>query len=306
MAAGDAQTRIRNARRLRRIWTSAHASTTLPRHAHPDRRRSSLLRRRGRQARARRAAHARAPTLLLLHGGPGFDHSIVQAARSRRSPTSPSSSTSTTAATAAAIAGTPERWNLAQWGDDVRAFCDALGIERPVVLGKSFGGMVAMAYATRHPEHPGKLVLVEHHARDAPRPRARGLRAARRRPRRARRRARYWENPGPTRCPTTRASASRSTNARPRDPDANARTLWNFDVMFDFGGGEDRPSICCPTSRSVRCPTLVLGGEDDPITPDRRPGRHRRGAAGAAGALRALRRAAATASSATRRSARSQ
>jgi proline iminopeptidase len=42
----------------------------------------------------------------------------------------------------------------------VRAFCDALGIARPIVHGASFGGMVALAYATRHPDHPGRLILV--------------------------------------------------------------------------------------------------------------------------------------------------
>ena len=39
---------------------------------------------------------------------------------------------------------------MAQWGDGLKAFCDALGIERPIVYGASFGGMVALAYATRH------------------------------------------------------------------------------------------------------------------------------------------------------------
>ena len=33
------------------------------------------------------------------------------------------------------------------------------GIEEPVVIGASFGGFVAQAYATRYPEHVGKLVL---------------------------------------------------------------------------------------------------------------------------------------------------
>jgi proline iminopeptidase len=33
----------------------------------------------------------------------------------------------------------PATWNLAQWGDDVRAFCEVLGIEKPVVYGASFG-----------------------------------------------------------------------------------------------------------------------------------------------------------------------
>ena len=48
---------------------------------------------------------------------------------------------------------------MAQWGDDVRAFCEAVGIVRPIVLGMSFGGTVALAYATRHAAHPAKLIL---------------------------------------------------------------------------------------------------------------------------------------------------
>ena len=98
------------------------------------------------------------PTLLMLHGGPGFDHTIYKPAFSRL-------------ADVAQIvyldhrgngrSGGDDRgaWNLAQWGDDVKGFCDALGIERPIVYGASFGGFVAQAYATRHPGHPGKLVL---------------------------------------------------------------------------------------------------------------------------------------------------
>ncbi len=42
----------------------------------------------------------------------------------------------------------------------MKGFCDALGIEKPIVYGGSFGGFVAQSYATRHPEHPGKLILV--------------------------------------------------------------------------------------------------------------------------------------------------
>src|SRR5436309_2231326 len=99
------------------------------------------------------------PTLLLLHGGPGFDHSIYKPAYSAL-------------AESAQIIyldhrgngrsedGPQERWNLSQWGDDVRAFCEVLGILKPIVLGASFGGMVALAYATRHPAHPSKLVLI--------------------------------------------------------------------------------------------------------------------------------------------------
>jgi pimeloyl-ACP methyl ester carboxylesterase len=40
-----------------------------------------------------------------------------------------------------------------QWDDDLKVFCDVLGIEKPIVYGAFFGGMVAFAYATRHPGH---------------------------------------------------------------------------------------------------------------------------------------------------------
>jgi pimeloyl-ACP methyl ester carboxylesterase len=98
------------------------------------------------------------PTLLLLHGGPGFDHSgskpdfsqladIAQivyldhrgSGRSDRS--------------------SAEHWKLNQWADDIRAFCDALDIRQPIVMGQSFGGCAAMAYAIRHPDHPSRLVI---------------------------------------------------------------------------------------------------------------------------------------------------
>jgi pimeloyl-ACP methyl ester carboxylesterase len=96
------------------------------------------------------------PTLLLLHGGPGFDHSSYK----------PNLSALTDSAQLIYLDHRsngrsdrtgPERWTLPHWGDDVRDFCDALEIEKPVVMGTSFGGFVAMAYATRHPDHPGQL-----------------------------------------------------------------------------------------------------------------------------------------------------
>ena len=99
------------------------------------------------------------PTVVLLHGGPGsFDHSYLKPDFSRL------------AGVAQVIYldvrdhgrsewGDPERWSPAACGDDVRAFCDALGIVKPVVYGHSLGGFLALHYATRHPGHPGGLVL---------------------------------------------------------------------------------------------------------------------------------------------------
>ena len=98
------------------------------------------------------------PTLLLLHGGPGADHSIYK----------PTFSALSDVAQVIYLDHSgngrsdpcdPETWTLAQSGDDVKGFCDALRVERPIVLGTSFGGYVAQSYATRYPDHPAKLVL---------------------------------------------------------------------------------------------------------------------------------------------------
>lgn len=53
----------------------------------------------------------------------------------------------------------PAEWNFETCADDLRAFCDELGIERPLVLGHSMGGFVAMLYGARHPGHACGLVL---------------------------------------------------------------------------------------------------------------------------------------------------
>jgi proline iminopeptidase len=205
------------------------------------------------------------PTLLLLHGGPGFDHSSFK----------PSFSALAEDAQLVYLdqrgngrseGRDPARWSLEEWADDVRAFCDALGIERPAVLGQSFGGMVAMAYAARHPDHPGKLVLSSTTARTrldrvvAAFGRLGGPEAA------AAARA-YWEKPGPETLPDYTRLCFPLYSRTPRDPDANARTVWNLDVMFHFGGGEDRSMNLLKELGKVRCPSLVLAGEDDPITP---------------------------------------
>src|SRR5262245_20491977 len=99
------------------------------------------------------------PTLLLLHGGPGFDHSLYKPADTALADVAPIICLDHRG-NGRSDWGAKDAWTLAQWGDDVVGFCAALGIERPIVLGTSFGGKVAMAYATRHPAHPAKLILI--------------------------------------------------------------------------------------------------------------------------------------------------
>src|SRR5579862_5691711 len=97
------------------------------------------------------------PALIVMHGGPGFDHTTMRPYFDRFADTHQVIYIDHRGN--GRSGGTPDTWKLDQWGDDVRGLCDALGIERPVVFGQSFGGMVAIAYATRHPDHPSKVVF---------------------------------------------------------------------------------------------------------------------------------------------------
>lgn len=99
------------------------------------------------------------PTVVLLHGGPGaFDHSYFKPAFARLADVAqvvyvdlPGHGRSDW--------GDPAAWSFDECADAVRAFCDAVGIARPIVYGHSLGGMVAMLYGARHPGHAAALVL---------------------------------------------------------------------------------------------------------------------------------------------------
>ncbi|HEV8516763.1 MAG TPA: alpha/beta hydrolase [Candidatus Limnocylindrales bacterium] len=53
----------------------------------------------------------------------------------------------------------PADWSFEVCADDLRAFCDAVGIVRPTVLGHSMGGWIVLLYGARHPGHAGGLIL---------------------------------------------------------------------------------------------------------------------------------------------------
>lgn len=208
------------------------------------------------------------PTLLLLHGGPGYDHSIFKPAFSRladivqivyldhrghgRSDRSVAS-----------------RWCLGQWADDIVEFCDALEIREPIVLGASFGGHVAQAYATRHPHHPGKLILYS----TSPRFRlGRVLDAfARMGGQEAREIAsQLWQDPGDAAFfEPYRRTCMPLYNRTEQDPDSAARPIMNMEVLTHYftHGGEGHRFDFIPSLNKVVCPTLVIAGDEDPIAP---------------------------------------
>ena len=205
------------------------------------------------------------PTLLLLHGGPGFDHSgfrphfgrvadIAQVVyydhrghgRSDRRPR--------------------DEWTLDVFADDVVRLCDALGIVKPIVLGQSFGGFVAQRYIERHPDHPSKVILssTSPHMAMA---RKVAMFAKLGGPAAGESAARFWSDPNPATWDDYGVHCRHLYNTTPQDPHGGARTIHEFDILYASASGEQRTMNLLPGLAHAKCPVLVMVGEDDPVCP---------------------------------------
>ncbi len=210
----------------------------------------------------------RRPVMLALHGGPGADATGLRWAL----------------APLAGIAqlvvpdqrghgrsdrGTPATWNLARWAADVRDLCEVTGLQAPVVLGRSFGGFVAQQYAAAYPQHPSGLILM------AASPRFPGTEqiVARFREVGGDHAAEVMRRELETPSDQTAAEWARVCGpllSRPSNPDparALAARIQSPEVNRHFSQGEARTLDLRPALRNVRCPTLVIIGEHDPLIP---------------------------------------
>ena len=100
------------------------------------------------------------PTMIILHGGPGFDHSYL------RPWLDPVGEVAQLIYIDERGCGRSSRhiheyYQLGIMADDIVALCKALSIEHPIVLGQSFGGFVALSIATRFPDFTSGIVLFD-------------------------------------------------------------------------------------------------------------------------------------------------
>lgn len=205
------------------------------------------------------------PTLLLLHGGPGMDH------RGWKPRMSPLAEVAQLVYFDMRSHGRsdprpPGEWTLDHWADDIVRLCAALGIARPVVLGQSFGGMVAQHYLGRHPGHPGKVIL----SSCSPHLGLARKRAAFERlgggPARDAAGA-YWSDPTPARFATFLQVCLPLYNPTPQ-VDRGATPPPFDEVLLHHFNRHQLPGVnTLPGLARAACPVLVMGGEDDPVTP---------------------------------------
>jgi pimeloyl-ACP methyl ester carboxylesterase len=216
------------------------------------------------------ARMTRRPTLVLLHGGPGADHSLFK----------PEFAAMTDVAQVVYLdqrgsgrsdRGDPIDWTWRQWADDVANLCTALGIDDPVLVGSSSGALVAMACAHRHPGLVAGLVLDS--ALGTPATLEDTLAVFERRggPRAHEAARRYLGGDM-----STAATDAWERYALPLYGGTNAdgdlavrrdRALINDDVQTHFRLGRCGPSDAEAYVGTISCPILILAGLDDPVSP---------------------------------------
>jgi pimeloyl-ACP methyl ester carboxylesterase len=208
------------------------------------------------------------PALVALHGGPGFDHSsfkevlrpfcdLVQVVMYDHRGNGRSDD------------GDPESWTIDRWTDDVRAFCEALDLERPIVLGWSFGGFIAQSFASRYPDDLRGLILVSTAARVGfdqfgPAFERLGGPEAKEAARRF-----FFEHGSEAEAEFERLCYPLYAHKPNPEYFANeeGRAVKRSAVLHHFLASEAWSMDLRPGLPRVTCPTLVINGLYDPVTP---------------------------------------
>ncbi len=103
--------------------------------------------------------HGAGRPLVALHGGPGLDGSVWFPALDPLAGEGWRILAPDLRANGRSDAGDPRRWTVPQMADDVEALVEALGLHDPVVMGWSFGSIVAQSHMARHGSAAGYVLV---------------------------------------------------------------------------------------------------------------------------------------------------
>lgn len=207
------------------------------------------------------------PTVFVLHGGPGMDHTTM------KPDFDPLAEVAQLVYYDHRGQGRSDRdkienWNLDQWADDLRGLIEILGIEKPIVLGLSFGGFVAQNYAIRHPDRLNKLILASTVARMMP---ERVFEAFQQfGGYQARKTAEeFWGGPNEENTANYMRDCLPLYTRTERNPEESQRAIWTPEVIEHFSkpGGENWTFDFREGLETISCPTLITAGDIDPVTP---------------------------------------
>ena len=204
------------------------------------------------------------PVLVMLHGGPGFDHTPFKQAFFSRLKDVAQVVYYDHRGNGRSDRGSPESWTLDTWADDLFELCNVLGIEHPIVFGGSFGGFVALNYAIRHAEHPTKLILSStaahiHLERSFAMFERFGGKEARDLA------ERFWTNPRDEDFDEYVRVCLPLYTQRPQPPEVLLRVSRNIDVAKQFRMSGEMRFDLRDQLQEIRCPVLVMAGVLDPM-----------------------------------------
>lgn len=195
------------------------------------------------------------PALIMLHGGPGGDSRPLERVASQ-------------------IPGrviiydhrgmgksdrsTPDKWNLNQWAEDLGEIVDSL--DKPIVMGQSFGGFVALTYAVDNSNKLSGLVLSSTAARPG---REEALAAFQKAGGEEARRAAkaFFDDPA------TGWDYFNQTCAKYYNRQDRGLMHLDEEILIHFQKKERREYELTQELHRVTCPSWVVTGEADPITP---------------------------------------
>jgi proline iminopeptidase len=211
------------------------------------------------------------PTLIALHGAPGFsDHATFKPAFRPLAEDMQVIYLDLCGAGRSDPVGEGQSYSLELWANELVRFCEVLGIEKPIVLGVSGGGFVAQRYAIHHPDHAAGVVFACTQAKLIP---ERAIAMFEKLGGAAAGTAARSFLTGPY---TPEALAAFSSvcmplyNPTPANPDAGRRMRHRPELaraFHEFPTGIWHTMDLLDELDRVRCPVLVMAGELDPITP---------------------------------------
>ena len=206
------------------------------------------------------------PTVLIVHTGPGNDHSPY------RDHVGPLLAEELQVVYldlrgfGRSDLSTPDRWTTEQWAADLHALTEALELDRPAILGAGWGTYTALRYASRWPDALSKLVLVNPAARVVvPRIVAEFDRLGG--PAAGEAAFTYFEHPSEQSIAQYMRQCFHVTVGA-----QNAETLllsqtWTWTVAVHWMANEARKLDLRPELGNIAAPTLILAGTDDPTFP---------------------------------------
>jgi proline iminopeptidase len=212
------------------------------------------------------------PVAFLVHGGPGGDHTGFK-------PTfSPLSQKMQLVyfdhrGQGRSARGPQETYTLDNNVEDMESLRQYLGLEKIVVIGTSYGGMVALTYASRYPNNVSHLIAIVTVADSRFLQRAQQNLETRGTPEQKTVAQRLWDGNFETEAQLREyfqvTRSLYSVTADPQDPPAKAwdRAILSIESINQAFGGFLRSYDVRDQLSKITAPTLVLAGRHDWICP---------------------------------------